>query len=212
MTILWDWNGTLLNDVPLCYTLINTMLTRHGYPALSSQEDYRNVFCFPIEAYYQKAGFDFARHPFRELAVEYMELYQPQSLACSLQADAVCALESLADVRHVVLSASRQDYLEQQIAHFGLTSYFDALLGIQDIYASSKVQAGKQWLAAHPDDAIMIGDSTHDFEVATALGAKAALYAGGHQAVEVLTNTGAPVFESLNAFAAQVKKGGFNDE
>ena len=62
-TVLWDWNGTLLDDAALCCELLNTMLARHGYAPVGSMEAYRQVFCFPIETYYRRAGFDFSRHP-----------------------------------------------------------------------------------------------------------------------------------------------------
>lgn len=89
-TVLWDWNGTLLDDAALCCELLNTMLARHGYAPVGSMEAYRQVFCFPIETYYRRAGFDFSRHPFAALADEYMRLYTPRSLGCPLQPDA-CA-------------------------------------------------------------------------------------------------------------------------
>ena len=48
-TILWDWNGTLLDDAALCCKLLNTMLLRHGYAPVGDIEEYRRVFCFPLE-------------------------------------------------------------------------------------------------------------------------------------------------------------------
>ena len=67
-TVIWDWNGTLLDDVALCARLIDTLLTRHGYAPVGSLEKYRQVFRFPVRAYYEDVGFDFSRHPFDELA------------------------------------------------------------------------------------------------------------------------------------------------
>ena len=94
-TVLWDWNGTLLDDAALCCELLNTMLARHGYAPVGSMEAYRQVFCFPIETYYRRAGFDFSRHPFAALADEYMRLYTPRSLGCPLQPDACAVLDAL---------------------------------------------------------------------------------------------------------------------
>lgn len=31
--ILWDWNGTLLDDVELCENALNRLLQRYGYPS-----------------------------------------------------------------------------------------------------------------------------------------------------------------------------------
>ena len=57
---LWDWNGTLVNDVALCSQLLNSQLQRHGHAPLGGVEEYRRVFRFPIEEYYKDAGFDFS--------------------------------------------------------------------------------------------------------------------------------------------------------
>ena len=71
---LWDWNGTLVNDVALCSQLLNSQLQRHGHAPLGGVEEYRRVFRFPIEEYYKDAGFDFARCSHRQIAAESMQL------------------------------------------------------------------------------------------------------------------------------------------
>ena len=99
------------------------------------------------------------------------------------------AAETLAELsrrgwRQSVLSASRRDYLIEQVAARGLQGYFTELLGLADIYGVSKVQVGKQWLAQSgiaPAACVMVGDTQHDAEVAKALGTKCVLYTGGHQ-------------------------------
>ena len=71
--ILWDWNGTLLDDVELCVDALNRLLAGFGYPQRYDHERYRAIFGFPIEEYYVRAGFDFTKHSFAELAEKYME-------------------------------------------------------------------------------------------------------------------------------------------
>ena len=70
-TIVWDWNGTLLDDVELCRHTINRLLVKRGLKRLDL-EQYRRVFQFPIIEYYRKAGFDLEAEPFEVLAHEYM--------------------------------------------------------------------------------------------------------------------------------------------
>ena len=53
--IIWDWNGTLLNDIELCVLTINELLERRNLTLLSV-EDYREVFSFPVKNYYQKTN------------------------------------------------------------------------------------------------------------------------------------------------------------
>jgi phosphoglycolate phosphatase len=203
-TVLWDWNGTLLNDVALCYDLLNQLLTEHGYaPVEGGIEAYRRLFRFPVQAYYQDAGFDFSRHSFSQLAQRYMELYLPQCLTCSLQPNAQRVLQQLRaqGVRQIILSASQANHLAQQVEHFGLTASFDKLLGLGDIYAKSKVDIGRQWLqqsGADPRCITMIGDSVHDYEVAQALNVHCVLFDGGHQTHAALAATDAPVIHQLD--------------
>lgn len=207
MTLIWDWNGTLLDDVALCGELINEMLTLHGYAPLGGLDNYREVFCFPIEAYYKKAGFDFTRHPFDKLAAVYISLYAPRSEQCPLQSHAAEVLAALKarGVRQMILSASPLPVLRAQVSQRGIDTYFDTLLGLDDPLAKSKVALGQAWLrqsSLAPADALLVGDSVHDFEVAQALGARCVLYSGGHQPHAVLEATGAPVIRDLRELLA----------
>lgn len=211
--ILWDWNGTLLDDVQLCVDALNRLLARYGYPQRYDRDQYRAIFGFPVEEYYQRAGFDFARHPFADLAQSYMEDYIPASVACPLADGARDALDAFAaaGLRQVILSASPVTTLERQVAERGVTPCFDRLLGLGDIYAKSKVDLGLRFLqegGVDPTRTVMIGDSTHDFEVARALGVGCVLQSSGHQSPEALRTTGAPVVRNLREAAAYILEGG----
>ena len=207
--ILWDWNGTLLDDVDLCVDALNRLLAGFGYPQRYDYERYRAIFGFPIEEYYVRTGFDFTKHSFAELAEKYMEDYVPASAACPLADGAIDALEAFkaAGLRQVILSASNLDTLRRQTDERGVTGYFDRLLGLGDIYAKSKVEIGLAYLKENgfdPARAVMIGDSVHDYEVAQALGVRCVLQSGGHQPPEKLRETGAPVVKGLREAAALI--------
>ncbi|WP_367925423.1 HAD family hydrolase [uncultured Ruthenibacterium sp.] len=202
-TVLWDWNGTLMNDVSLCCELLNHQLKRHGYSPVGDINAYRKVFRFPIEQYYQDAGFDFSRHPYAQLAQEYAVLYASQCKSCPLQPEAESVLKGLREmgIHQFILSASEQSALENQVDFYGLTSYFDALLGLNNVYAHSKVDIGLAWMKANhtdPSTVLMVGDSVHDCEVAQALEIRCVLYSGGHQPADVLAATGFPVVNGLD--------------
>ena len=139
-TIVWDWNGTLLDDVELCMTSINRLLQEHHLPQLD-HEHYQRVFQFPIIEYYRKAGFDFEQESFESLAHRYMRYYQPRSLNCSLYAHAQDVLRSFQEKgkRQVLLSASRLDYLHDQLSRYPIAPFFEEVLGIHDVYALSLI-------------------------------------------------------------------------
>ena len=207
--ILWDWNGTLLDDAKLGLDALNRLLARFGYPQRYDMASYRKIFGFPVEDYYLRAGMDFSRHPFAVLAESYMADYIPHAKACPLAAGARDTLQAFADagLRQVILSASPVDVLEQQVRERGVRNFFDRLLGLGDIYAKSKVDLGLNYLhesGLDPARAVMIGDTVHDFEVARAMGVRCVLQCGGHQDAETLGTTGAPVFNTLGDAAAWI--------
>ena len=65
--VLWDWNGTLLDDVALCVDALNRLLRIYHYPQQYSLAQYREIFGFPIEDYYIRAGFDFSKNSTKSL-------------------------------------------------------------------------------------------------------------------------------------------------
>jgi phosphoglycolate phosphatase len=199
--VLWDWNGTLLDDVDVSLDCLNTLLAESGCPQRYDRAGYRAVFGFPIADYYVRAGFDFSRISFDTLAKRYMELYIPAAERCGLVPGARQALDcfAAAGARQVILSASPVDTLRRQVDERGLTPYFSELLGLGDIYGKSKIRLGLDWMAAagaDPARSVMFGDSVHDAEVAAALGVRCVLCAAGHQDRAALAQTGCPVADN----------------
>lgn len=199
--VFWDWNGTLLDDVDWCRRCINTMLARRDLPTLDSTAAYREVFGFPIIDYYRRAGFRFDTEPFEVLAEEYIALYHGGDKAhCALFPGAADVLGAIrgAGLRQIVLSASKTSYLHQQMEGSGIAGFFDAILGISDIYGASKVAVGQAYFSEQGiADAVFVGDTLHDHDVAQALGADCVLVASGHHSKERLAATGARVVEDI---------------
>ena len=113
--VIWDFNGTILDDVSLCLTIINTMLEKRRLKRLSLA-DYRDAFDFPVQQYYQSVGFDFDKEPFPVLAHEYMDQYLKASLQCGLREGVPEVLVALAqaNIRQVLLSATKINILLDQ--------------------------------------------------------------------------------------------------
>ena len=75
-------------------------------------------------------------------------------------------------------------------------------MGSDDNLGQSKVDTALSFLRAHridPARAVFIGDTTHDFETAEALGCDCLFVARGHNSRARLENTGCEVFDSLAA-------------
>ena len=200
--IIWDWNGTLFDDASACLRAMNQMLGRRGMPTLVSVEQYRSLFGFPVEDYYRRVGFDFDKEPLADLSAEYIGIYHRLAAHSPLFPDAGTVLEDAHQrgLRQVVLSASQVDNLVSQIEPFGISGYFDEMLGLADILAASKIEIGRWYIdRANPERALLVGDTIHDKEVADALGADCVLVAGGHQDRMRLLASGARVVDGLSA-------------
>jgi phosphoglycolate phosphatase len=204
--LIWDWNGTLLNDLDLSIEVMNGLLARRSLPLLDRGR-YHTLFDFPVRAYYDRLGFDPARDPFEKLSVEFISGYDERRFEATLHRDAarLLAVIRAAGLGQSILSAYRHETLHEIVAHFGLTPHFDHIAGLDNIHAHSKVALGRDLVARlgiAPNEILLVGDTLHDFEVAQELGVACALVAAGHHSIERLQKTGAPVFADLAAFAA----------
>lgn len=199
--IIWDWNGTLLNDTELCVQTMNEMLAKRNLQQLSVTE-YKEVFSFPVKDYYQKIGFNFITEPFEIPALEFIENYNGRVQTCTLHENSITVLKYFQSVgiRQFILSAMKQDALnlcleQQQVNHF-----FDHVSGLDNHYAASKLENGQQLISEfdlNTNQLVLIGDTIHDFEVARTLGCHCILIANGHQSRHILQSVGVQVLDEI---------------
>lgn len=200
--IIWDWNGTLLDDAWLCVEILNDMLTRRKMKTVTLSQ-YQADFNFPVINYYVRLGFDFEKESFDDIAREYIAAYESQRLRCRLRTGVVDIIKLLKakGVLQSVLSASQRASLVEALKLFGLTDFFENVAGLDDYYAHSKMDIGKNLmknLSAGQKEVLLIGDTIHDYEVACELGADCLLAPAGHQSKERLLACGAKVCDNLD--------------
>lgn len=197
--VIWDWNGTILNDTALCYEIANDMRARRGMPTMANVEEYRNVFGFPIVEYYRRMGYTFERESYEDISVEFVAEYRRRVPGCPLQAH---ILETLAAVKsrgipQILLSATEQERLMEQTALYdGFTGYFSRIVGMTDNLAHGKAALACACAAQTgfpPENILFVGDTDHDYEVATAAGCRCVLVTNGHQPREKLEKCGVPL-------------------
>ncbi|MBQ9773029.1 MAG: HAD family hydrolase [Clostridia bacterium] len=182
--LIWDFNGTLLDDVDACIRSANRLLADHALPPLPSREAYREQFGFPIIDYYRRLGFDFERISYEAIAPVWVEYYMEYSKNATLYQG---IKETLAAAQRIgvsqwILSATEQEMLLGQVRSLGILPYFAGVLGMDNIHAYSKEQIGLEWRRTHPDARVlMVGDTDHDAAVAAAMGADCVLLTAGHQ-------------------------------
>ena len=200
---IWDFNGTIFDDIGASIESVNVLLRERGLPTLDSKEKYHEVFDFPIIDYYKKLGFDFDKEPYQIIAHIWVDLYLENSKRSGLFEDVLPTLDFFDSkgVKQSVLSASEKNMLTGQLKELGIYGRFEEIMGIDNIYAESKLALAKKWREEHPQDKVMfIGDTTHDYESAQLLGADCYLISAGHQPEYKLraVGDGAKIFSSLS--------------
>ena len=199
--IFFDFNGTIIDDVDLCLDLLNQILSKQNKRTLNKDE-YKHVFKFPIKQYYLDAGVDFNNESYEELSSWFINEYQPKSFHCGLYPNSREIFEYLKSKGYhlYILSASKVNNLQEQANIYDITKYFDAILGIDNIFAASKVQIAKDYIKANninPKETIFIGDTLHDELVAKEIKAIPLLVDCGHQARDVLAAANVKILHSI---------------
>ena len=203
--VLWDWNGTLLDDTDAAIGALNAVLRRRGLPAVS-RAWYRAHFAFPVRPVYAACGIDLAHEDWNALAQEYHDAYA--ALPKRLNAEARTALSRVraAGGGQSIVSALRQDLLDAAVDEAGLRGCFDFVYGVDNLDGASKLGRARALMARLPTRAtahgvMLIGDALHDKEVADALGIGCVLCAqGGHSAARLraVAPTGETLLEALS--------------
>lgn len=199
--ILWDWNGTLLDDAWLCVEVMNRVLAERNLQPLTLQR-YRDIFAFPVKDYYLMLGFDFEKEPFEKVGMDFMDLYNLRQRECMLHPEARGILLKLAGkgIPQSVLSAREENELRTEIKESGIASFFDKIYGLDDHYAHGKTDVGVKLivdLGLPVEKLLFIGDTLHDAEVAKELKIDCILIPAGHHSQERLSVSGFPVIASL---------------
>ncbi len=202
--IIWDWNGTLLDDKNVCVEIMNDCLGRRNLPLLTLGR-YLDIFEFPVVNYYRKLGFDLHTESFEKVGMEFIDSYQKKMVKCALHADVHSFLRKVKDqsIPQYILSALNETNLKKVLDHFRLKDFFEEFRGLPDHFASGKIELGKELLAnwdSKKEKTVLIGDTVHDFETAKSLGIDCILVACGHNSFERLSRCGTPVFRSLSDF------------
>lgn len=182
--IVWDWNGTLLDDVNAGHGALRQMLERRNMGTITLKE-YKDRFGFPVREFYESLGFDFDRDDWHEISVDFVNTYDILAEGVTLTRGVENVLESLQRCgrNQYILSALNEESLHKMVKEFGISGRFCRMCGSDNIYADGKIPRGQRMIATcgiRPEETLMIGDTLHDAEVAEALGFSFLLYSGGH--------------------------------
>ncbi len=206
--IIWDFNGTILDDVQTGIDAVNVLLNRYNKKRIESVEQYRAAFGFPVIDYYDLIGLE--RENFPKYAPEWVAEYNLREPYAPIFAGITDMLAYFKEkgVPQYLLSATEKDMLSAQVDRLCIRAYFDELIGQDSIEAHGKAEAAKHFVRRMPmQRALLIGDTLHDFEVAKAIGAECILLAWGHQDRARLEATNCRVFDTITALQRAFENG-----
>ena len=204
--IIWDWNGTLVDDAQRCVDIMNGIRSKRSMSSITLDE-YRELFDFPVIEYYKRIGFDLSEHSFEMLSEEFISSYIASRKNLPLQEGAIEALNFFQRNRipQCVLSASQSDALNESLREHDIAHYFKTVLGLDHHYADGKAHLGKTWMQLNninKDQVLFVGDTLHDKEVADQMGIRYVLIAKGHHSKERLKQASTRVLDSLKELIA----------
>ena len=198
-TILWDFNGTILDDVKESLQVMNTVLHDYAMPPIQDLDHYYTFFRFPLRAYYAALGFEGALYdgPANLWWKRYIAIQDSIPLRKGMEE----TLRTIQDMglRQTIISSHKHDELLETLTKRNMTEYFHAIIGTDDIHAKSKIELAKQYMQKHaisPKETLMVGDTMHDVEVANALGCPVVIFSGGHQPATLFKEV-CPVLEDV---------------
>lgn len=200
--VVWDWNGTLLNDLSASLNSVNDMLDLREMEHIGV-DFYKECICTPIKGFYDRV-FDMDNEDYSVIIKQYNDGYLRHLDSCSLTDGAIDALEYFKScgTRQIIVSSSNNSQLTANAQKYGVTQYFDAILGAGDYFAGSKIERAADYLAQNnPENGriLVVGDLAHDAEMAKKLGADCVLLTSGHEHISRLEAADVPLIDDLYA-------------
>lgn len=180
--VIWDWNGTLWDDLPQVHEATNAALREVGGPSLTLRE-YVGLFTRPLPMFYRRAlGRDLSPQQWEKVNRTFMASYQSSLHLASLAAEAIPALELVArnGATQSILSLYPHGPLTALVNEVGIAHYFTCIQGLRGTPDSSKAEMFLDHLRTaaagiRPHRVVMIGDTDDDLISARAAGSSGVL-------------------------------------
>tara|TARA_B100000886_G_scaffold94341_1_gene62471 strand:+ start:2942 stop:3580 length:639 start_codon:yes stop_codon:yes gene_type:complete len=199
--IVWDWNGTLVDDAELCVVILNQILNDYGKMPVD-RAFYLDNFSFPVCEYYKSLGLPSCGPEYQEISQRFIEEYRKKHHICKLQKSSVKMLSYIkgCGISQSVLSAGNIADVLDFVEYHKLSDFFTIISGVYHTNATGKNDVAHKHLnqiQACTSDILLIGDTLHDFEIATDLKVDCVLYSKGHNSKNRLLEASNSVINDL---------------
>jgi phosphoglycolate phosphatase-like HAD superfamily hydrolase len=215
--VIWDWNGTLLDDVGAVLEATTVAFGQAGIRVEVTGEIYRRSFTRPIRLFYERLlGRPIAHAEWVELDRAFHAEYGRLEERCALAAGAREVLDEIQERgwTQSVCSMLPEEYLIPAVERQGIAGHFVRIDGLR---GAERGGAKLENLIAHLDHlgvslsrTVMVGDTVDDATAARGAGIACILLdsgAGLHDS-QVLRRAGVPVAAGVPQALALLRPGG----
>jgi phosphoglycolate phosphatase len=189
-SIIWDWNGTILNDVDNNINAVNMILQKRNLLAIS-KEEYRRKIKIPIKQFYDDIGLEINDpETYNLITNDYWEYYNmgfKNSTKINNGIENILSKLKENGINNYLLSATQHGELIKQVKDKSMEIYFKDIIGNNNNEVKSKLDKAQELIKNENikiDNTILVGDMVNDYELAKELGVKCILYSNGHQEIK----------------------------
>lgn len=198
--IIWDYNGTILDDVNTSVLAVNEMLKKRGLPP-TTKEIYQQTLCLPLDIYYTNIGI--VNPDISTLSIEFNDLCKKFSHTSKIFDSFYSVIKKVRqiNIKNILMSSLYEKYLFDDIKKYNIEIYFDDIIGMKDTKVGDKTSNAKQYIKQNnlsSENLLFIGDLTSDSDMAKCLGANCILIPNGHNSKNRCLSQGFPVVDDLN--------------
>ncbi len=199
--VVWDWNGTLLDDFSVRLECVNYTLASFDFAPMTA-DDYRRCITRPIRDFYESALGALATERYRSLARVYSQCWRSRIVEAELTSDALAAIEAVnTHGTQSLLSMAYHDELVEDMARVGLDpAHFTLVAGSRTddgVLKADSLSVHLESLQLDPTRVVLIGDSLDDAAAARSVGCSVVLFEGGTHHRRDLESVGVPVANTL---------------
>ena len=186
--IIWDWNGTIVDDAWLFVELMNRVLKKRNLATINVAK-YQKTFCFPLEKYYERLGFNFQDEPYNIPSTEFIDLYNQEKYRPKLYSGIINMLIKLKEnnITNYLLSAQNHESLLDLVHFYQLEEFFEVVQGTDNIHARGKALLARNIMMTKkitPNEVLFVGDTNMDIEIAQNNKSQILAITFGHQSID----------------------------
>lgn len=200
--VVWDWNGTLLDDLPIVIEAVNRSIAIFEEGPIDA-DGYRDHYTRPVRLFYESLfGRVLHEEEWLRLNTSFHDHYLTLAEKVDLVAGARSAMDLLANSgwSQSLLSMSPQDWLASTVDRLELTDRFDLVDGLSEVTGGLKaahLESHLDTLGLSGPQVVVIGDTPDDVDAARHVGARAILFHGGSHHLDALQAQGVPIADSI---------------